>query len=59
MYVVKFPGRNADSICWKYTSTHQKQVPTGDPNMPEDVRLAKKVKYTIRDQAQLGGRGGV
>ena len=51
LHSVNFPGRNVDSLCRKYTSIHRKKVPTCDPNMREEVRLAIKVKYTIGDQA--------
>ena len=37
-----FPGRDVDSLRRKYTTLHRKKIPTGDPNMPPEVRLAKR-----------------
>ena len=53
-----FPGRDVDSLRRKYTTLHRKKIPTGDPNMPPEVRLAKRVKYAISDKAELGDGGG-
>ena len=47
--LIEFLGRYVDSLRRKYTSIHREKVPTGDPNMPEEVRLAKKLKYMIGD----------
>ena len=58
VHPVEFPGQDVDSLRRKYTSIHVKKVPTGDPNIPEEMRLAKKVKYMIGDHTQLGGGGG-
>ena len=52
-----FPGRDVDSLRRKYTTLHRKKIPTGDPNMPPEVRLAKRVKYAISDKAELGDGG--
>ena len=49
-----FPRRDVDSLRRKYTTLHRKKIATGDPNMPLEVRLAKKVKYAISDKAELG-----
>ena len=49
LHLVEFPGRAVDSLRRKYTSIHQKKVTTRDPNMPEEVRSAKKIKYMIVD----------
>ena len=54
VYYIEFPGRGVDILQMKYTSFHRKKLPTGDPNMPQEVCLAKKVKYMIGDWAQLG-----
>ena len=36
---------------------HMKQVPTGDSNIPEEVRLAKEVKNVIGVKASaVGGK---
>ena len=53
-HAIGYPGRDVDSIRRKFESLHRKQIPTGDPNMPEEVRLAKRVKYMIGDKANIG-----
>lgn len=30
---------------------YNKKIPTGDPDMPETVRLAKKIRYKIEERA--------
>ena len=52
-HIENFPGRNVESIRRKYTTTHRKKVPTGNPNMPPEVSLAKKVKYLIGEKVEL------
>ena len=42
------------SIRRKFASLYRKGIPTGDPNCPEDVRLAKKIKRAIGDRAAIG-----
>ena len=49
-----YPGRDVESLRRKYTNLHRKKVPTGDPNCPPEIALAKKVKYMIGDKAQIG-----
>ena len=56
VHSVEFPGRDVDSLRRKYTSVHCKKVPIGDPNILEEIRLAKKVKCMIKDWAQFGGK---
>ena len=51
---IAFPGRDATSLRRKYTSLYRKQIPTGDPNCPEDVKLAKRVMRDIGERASLG-----
>mmetsp|Transcript_6154 Transcript_6154/g.17517 ORF Transcript_6154/g.17517 Transcript_6154/m.17517 type:complete len:354 (+) Transcript_6154:1480-2541(+) len=50
----KYPGRDVDSIRRKYSSCHRKQVPTGDPNCPWEIREAKYIKYLIGLKAEVG-----
>ena len=57
LHLFEFPGCDVDCLRRKYTYIHRKKVPTGDLNMPEEVRLAKKFKYMIGDQVQLEGGG--
>ena len=33
---------------------YRKGIPTGDPNCPEEVCLAKRIKYDIGDRAAIG-----
>jgi hypothetical protein len=49
-----FPGRDVDSLRRKYGVLHRKPIPTGDPSMPPEVLLAKRVKYAIGDKATIG-----
>ena len=32
---------------------HRRKIPTGDPNIPPEVRLAKRVKHLIGDKAEV------
>ena len=48
-----FLGRDVDSIPRKYISLHRKKIPTGDLNIPMEVRMTKRVKYKIGDKAKL------
>ena len=50
---VHFPGRDVNGLRRKYTTLHRKKIPTGDPNMPDAVRMAKRCKYRIADKAEL------
>ena len=47
-------NRSVDSLRRKFASLHRKKVPTGDPHCPEEVKLAKRVKYSIGNKADLG-----
>jgi len=53
---VSFPlGRRCkDSIRRKFSDLYRKGIPTGDPNCPEDVKLAKRIKWAIGDRAAIG-----
>jgi hypothetical protein len=48
-------NRTAESLRRKYNQLQRKKIPTGDPNCPEDVRLAKRVKYSINDHHDFDG----
>jgi len=48
------PGCTKESISRKYTTLHRKGIPTGDPNCPPEVRLAKLVKRELGIKANLG-----
>ena len=49
-----FPGRTVNSMRRKHATLHRKQMPTGDPLMPPEVRAAKRVKYLIGSRADIG-----
>ena len=53
-----YPGRDKESIVRKYTALHRRKIPTGDPNMPPEIRLAKRIKYAIGDKAELADGTG-
>ena len=38
----------------KLANLYRKKVPTGNPNMPEEVRLAKQIKFLIAQKADIG-----
>ena len=50
---IEYSGRSVLSIRRRYQNLHRKQAPTGSPNMPEDVRQAKRIKYKIGKRAEL------
>ena len=54
LHSVIYPGRSVESLRRKYHSLHRKKIPTGDPLMPAEVRLAKRVKYLIGNRASMG-----
>ena len=54
-YSVEFLGQDVDSLQRKYTEIYRKKVQTSNLNMPEEVRLSKKVKSIIWNRSQLGG----
>ena len=50
-----YPGRRSyDSIRRRFQNLHRKHAPTGSPNIPEDVRRARLIKYKIGRRADLG-----
>ena len=54
----QYSGRDKDSIVRKFTQLHRRKIPTGDPNMPPEIRLAKRIKYGIGDKAELADGTG-
>eukprot|EP00536_Pseudo-nitzschia_multiseries_P018265 jgi/Psemu1/54828/gm1.54828_g len=46
--------RTVPNLRGKYTNLYQKQMPTGDPNCPEEVKLAKKIRRLIYEKAGIG-----
>ena len=57
LHLFKFTGHDVDSLRRKHTSIQRKKVPIINPNMLEEVCLAKKIKYMIGDRVNLGGGG--
>jgi len=49
-----FPNRDVESLRRKYHTLHRKKIPTGDPSMPLEVKMAKRIKYKIGERANLG-----
>ena len=50
-----YPGRELEGLRRKYNTLHRKKCPNGDPNIPWEVDLAKRIKYNIGEKACLGG----
>ena len=48
------PHRDVTSIKRKFQSLHRKSIPTGDPECPEEVQLAKRLKCCIGQKASIG-----
>jgi len=44
-------GRTADSLKRKFRELYLRKGPTGDPTMPETVRLAKEINKRIREKS--------
>ena len=42
-----WPGRDLESIRRRCNRLHRKKTPTGDPNVPPEVRQAKRVNHRI------------
>ena len=51
---LQYPGRCHDSIRRKFNTLGRKKIPTGDPNCPEDVKLAKRIRWQIGNRAAVG-----
>ena len=51
---ILFPGREVESLRRKFSLLHRKKIPTGDPRCPEEVILAKRIKYQISSRADVG-----
>lgn len=45
---------NINSIRQNSASLHRKEMPTGDPSMPSDVRRAKQILYLMTDRVNFG-----
>eukprot|EP00536_Pseudo-nitzschia_multiseries_P007992 jgi/Psemu1/19252/gm1.19252_g len=47
-------NRSVENLRRKYNDLYRKQIPTGDPNCPKEVKLAKRVKYLIKGKQGVG-----
>ena len=51
--------RTTDSFKRKCRSLHRQKIPTGNPAMPDEVRVAKRAYFKIGQKADIGdGREG-
>ena len=57
MHTKRYPGQNSISIFRKLQGLHRKKIPTGNPNMHDDVRLAKDIKDMTGRSKEFWGRG--
>ena len=53
-HAVHHPGRDVPFLKPKCNSLHRLQIPTGNPNMPDEVCQAKRIKHIIELKADLG-----
>eukprot|EP00536_Pseudo-nitzschia_multiseries_P017457 jgi/Psemu1/50907/gm1.50907_g len=44
--------RSVQNLCRKYTNPYRRQIPTGDPNFLEEVKMAKRIKWLIKNNAE-------
>jgi hypothetical protein len=49
-----YKNRSVESLRRKFAFLHRKKIPTGDPDCPVEVRLAKRLKYPIGARADMG-----
>ena len=47
-------GHCKNALMRKCVIVHPKQISKGDPDCPEEVKLAKQIKHLIRNEAALG-----
>ena len=50
---IEYSGKSVLSIRRRYQNLHRKNAPTGSPNMPDDIRQAKRIKLKIGKKAEL------
>jgi hypothetical protein len=51
-------AHNKNSILKRFNTLHQRLMPTGDPNMPDNVRKAKHLNYLIMDKSECVNMNG-
>jgi hypothetical protein len=50
-----YPFRNDKAaLVRKYSTLHRKPIPTGNPDCPEEVKLAKRIRFKIGNRASIG-----
>ena len=49
-----YAGREIESLRHKFAQLHRVKTPTGDPRCPQEVKLAKRIKYIISSRADVG-----
>ncbi|KAE8904712.1 hypothetical protein PF005_g24803 [Phytophthora fragariae] len=47
-------NRTVDSLRRKFAALCRSRIPTGNPTCPEEVRLAKRVRYLMTQRADIG-----
>ena len=52
-HTVNFPGRDVDSIKRKWCSLYRRKAPSGDPTIPAEVLMAKRIKKAFGDKAMI------
>ena len=53
-HIQKYPGRDLESMRYKYNKIYQNTVPTGQPHCPPDMKLTKRIEHQIGQKASLG-----
>ena len=51
---MNYNHRDINSIRRKWQKRHQMKIPNDDPEIPDEVRVAKRIHYTIGSKADLG-----
>ncbi|KAG9404772.1 hypothetical protein AC1031_004977 [Aphanomyces cochlioides] len=56
LHELRYPGqgRTVDSIKRKFSSLYRRQIPTGDPHIPPEVRKAKSIRLKMTERADMG-----
>ena len=51
---VQFLGRRRSALVRKCSTLHRRQIPTVDPDFPEEVKLANQIRHLIGNTVALG-----
>ena len=49
-----FLGRDRTALVRKHSTPQQEQIPTADPECPEEVKLVKWIKFVTGNEAAVG-----